>query len=184
MAYSLFRIEPPKGAATSPQDKAFMQASYWFYHFMTGQGRPVRIRYVELVVNPALQGRFDAKLARLTDQGRPCDPRWVFHGTKATNIDPITRDGFQVAGLIGNVGIANGKANGYGVYTATGPTMSMGYVMDCSALILAEALPGSSGAKWRDPSSPPVDRDSWTDGENVIVFFSGEQVLPRFVVHY
>jgi hypothetical protein len=101
---------------------------------------------------------------------------WVFHGTKAANIENIMSGGFKVGGR--DTGIVNGNSYGTGVYTAEGPGSPLAYSADSNQLILAKALPGTIGAKQSDKV------DSWRPRQDWIVFKEGRQLLPTYVVHY
>ena len=100
---------------------------------------------------------------------------WVFHGTKEANIEMICCGGFRVAQ--GNQ-VVNGAAYGHGVYTAKGPQTPMGYSErgGAHAVILSLALPGETGQQEK--------ADSWAPSDDWMIFKTGEQLCPKYVVHY
>lgn len=100
---------------------------------------------------------------------------WVFHGTAEANIEPICCGGFRVAH---GDQIKNGAAHGHGVYTAKGPQTPMGYAdgSGCGAVILSLALPGTTGQQGQ--------ADSWTPRGDWMIFKTGEQLCPKYVVRY
>ena len=65
---------------------------------------------------------------------------WVFHGTKAANIENIMTSGFKVGGR--DTDVVNGNSYGTGVYTAEGPGTPLAYSPDSKQLILAKASAG------------------------------------------
>jgi hypothetical protein len=102
---------------------------------------------------------------------------WVFHGTP--QVDAIMVGGFKVGGLDAGVGVANGTVHGHGVYTATGPDTPMRYARHgggANTVILAKALEGTRGAPGRS--------DCWAPRGDWLVFKSGAQLLPKYVVHW
>jgi hypothetical protein len=91
---------------------------------------------------------------------------YVFHGTRDVNVKSIITEGFKVGGA--GVPIANGAAYGNGVYTATGPSTPMGYTHGANKIFLARGLVLNSDISVND----------W------IIFKSGKQLLPCYVVHF
>jgi len=103
---------------------------------------------------------------------------WVFHGTSsAATVQSICTGGFKVAGQPGGPPIASGTAYGHGIYAATGPSTPMGYGKDSRSVILCLALPGKRGTQRE------VD-DSWYPRGDWVVFKTGAQLLPKYVVHF
>jgi hypothetical protein len=101
---------------------------------------------------------------------------WVFHGTpKIENVSAIMAGGFKVGGQ--GVRVANGSAYGLGVYTATGPNTPMQYAGNSgNRVILAKALEGVKGEQGVG--------DCWAPRGDWLVFKTGEQLLPSYVVHW
>jgi len=104
---------------------------------------------------------------------------WVFHGTGGDGIEGIMQSGFRVAGLDpGAPAMRNGNVHGRGVYTATGPNTPMAYSNSAgtNAVILAKALEGNRGRQ--------EIGDCWAPRGDWLVFKTGEQLLPKYVVHW
>ena len=84
-----------------------------------------------------------------------------------------------MGGRSADVPVANGSAYGHGVYTATGPNTPMGYANAGNAgnrVILAKALEGVKGRQEVD--------DCWAPKDDWLVFKTGEQLIPKYVVHF
>ena len=81
-----------------------------------------------------------------------------------------------MAGQPGGPPIANGAVYGHGIYAATGPKSPKFYGKDSRSVILCLALPGKGGRQEVDDSWYP--RDVW------VVFKTGAQLLPKYVVHF
>ena len=105
---------------------------------------------------------------------------WVFHGTSsAATVQSICTGGFKVAGQPGGPPIANGARYGHGIYASTGPKSPKLYGKDSRSVILCLALPGKRGARQEvDDSWYPRDHEGW------VVFKTGVQLLPKYVVHF
>jgi len=103
---------------------------------------------------------------------------WVFHGTSsAATVQSKCTGGFKVGGQPGGPPIANAARYGHGIYAATGPSTPMGYGKDSRSVILCMALPGKRGTRQE------VD-DSWYPRDDWVVFKTGAQLLPKYVVHF
>jgi len=160
------------GANTREQDE---------FNFACGQLERLRggrrgapVRKVDVYESPALDAAYAAAAAALPGSREV----WVFHGTDAASVVRIMASGFKVGGKDAGVGVANGSVHGHGVYTATGPDTPMGYAQmgGASAVILAKALEGTRGAQGVG--------DCWAPRGDWLVFKSGKQLLPKYVVHY
>ena len=88
----------------------------------------------------------------------------AFHGTAATNIDSICKNGYDPARR-------RGQAYGAGEYFATTPDTSMGYCSGGKKMLLNELLLGQSGTHH-------------TKHGTIIVMKNPEHDLPRFVVTF
>ena len=126
-----------------------------------------RVIQVDVYENKALEEQWNSKKQQLGHSA--CKPFWVFHGTDTANIGQIMREGLKVGGKDG-VPITNGSAYGPGVYTAAGPGVPLRYGQSKS-VILALGLGGQSGT---DSTRP---RGDW------VIFSSGAQLLPKYVLH-
>ena len=138
-------------------------------------GRTIQIHQIDVYESPTVERIYEAK--RLTKP--ESNELWVFHGTGDAGIDGIMQGGFKVAGRDpGAPPVRHGAAYGHGVYTATGPKYPMVYANSAgtNAVILAKALEGTRGLQGID--------DCWAPRENWLVFKTGEQLLPKYVVHW
>ena len=73
--------------------------------------------------------------------------------------------------------MANAAVYGHGIYAATGPSTPMGYGQLSRSVILCLALPGKRGGRQE------VD-DSWYPRDDWVVFKTGAQLHPKYVVHF
>jgi hypothetical protein len=77
-------------------------------------------------------------------------------------------------------------AHGRGVYTATGPSTPITFARDCNSVILATGLNGVTGIVGQGDNWKPVGKfcrkllqeNDWR------IFRTGEQLLPRYVIHF
>ena len=117
------------------------------------------------------------------------DPLIVFHGTTEAAIPSIMSGGFEVGGG-GKVPIRTGTLLGKGVYTSLNATVPGGYVAGggggtVKKLIMAVAVEGKRGGASPDAAMRAASgslRNASDD--NTVVFKSGEQLHPKWVVHY
>jgi hypothetical protein len=98
-------------------------------------------------------------------------PTMLFHGTSDVNWASIAARGFFVPGQ-GGVRVVNGSAYGLGVYTATTPSISTGYVRGARAIFVCAGL-------ITDHFASTVKNCGST-----VVFTEREQVVPCALVHY
>jgi len=152
----------------------FQKATAQFYHHMKSQSQ---VTMVEVYENKTLEMKYLNKQQTFINNGHTNEV-WVFHGTSTSNIKNIMCDGFKVGGK--EVPIATGNVYGTGIYSATAPTDPVGYNGGSKKLILSKALTGSTGSdiKGKDGS------DSWTPNRDWRIFKTGEQLLPRYVIHF
>ena len=157
------------GADTREQDE---------FNFACGQllrlsGHRTPVRQVDVYDNPALDAAYAAANAALPAASREL---WVFHGTP--HVDAVMASGFKVGGRDAGVAVANGTVHGHGVYTATGPDTPMTYARhgNTNAVILAKAIEGTRGAQGSS--------DCWAPRGDWLVFKSGAQLLPKYVVYW
>jgi hypothetical protein len=162
------------GANTREQDE-FNFACGQLERLRGGRGAPVR--QVDVYDSPSLDAAYAAAAAAAVALPGSRE-LWVFHGTGAASVVPIMAGGFKVGGKDAGVGVANGLVHGHGVYTATGPDTPMRYAQagGASLVILAKALEGTRG--------PQGVGDCWAPRGDWLVFKSGKQLLPKYVVHY
>jgi len=152
------------------------------FNFATGQymrllgtsAQPVK--RVDVYESKPVQAAYEQRKGQFEARGLR-EEIWVFHGTKtAEAVRSICTGGFKVGGEPGGPPIANGAVHGNGVYSAKGPATPMGYGQGSHSVILCLALPGKKGAKGVD--------DSWYPHGDWVIFKSGAQLLPKYVVHF
>jgi hypothetical protein len=88
--------------------------------------------------------------------------------------------GFKVGGVDPGVPVRHGAAYGNGVYSATGPAIAMGYNGGNNRVILARALVGTQKQQPR----ADAETDSWVPQKDWMIFKSGQQILPCYVVYF
>ena len=148
-----------------------------------------KIRKVSKIVNPDLQKLYDKHKSKMKRDKIDPDEKWVFHGTQDHIYDEICRNGFKVGGL--DVGVRIGTACGYGVYTATDPTMSIAYYSN-KRIILCKGLTGKKSLNKIDNTNEFLSnteyhsffQDNRGIMSNFYVFFNKELVLPFFFIEY
>jgi len=145
--------------------------------------RTLEVVKVEIVENPRLKRKFEAKRNKEVEEGGSGESLMLCHGTPKENILPIVRYNFDP--MIVN----NGRAYGDGVYFSECPEVSLRYsckrrdqnaVMEAEeqdptyTLILCEVLKGSL---------PVFKEFGGEDGRAaVIVVTEVDRLLPRYVV--
>jgi hypothetical protein len=169
--YQIARESLLSGEDTREQDE---------FNFALGQvarlhsaGTQLRVQQVDVYNAPLLCAVFASKKEAMPDAGGR--ELWVFHGTTKSNISSIMLGGFKVGGQDDGCAVVNGTAFGHGIYTATGPATPMQYAKGDSCVILAKALEGQRGAQ--------EAADSWSPKDDWLIFKSGEQLWPQYVVH-
>jgi cold shock CspA family protein len=134
------------------------------------------VKRVDVYESPVVERNYEMKKSSLK-QSREL---WVFHGTpKVEAITAIMSGGFKVGGRDHGVPIAHGDVYGTGIYTATGPETPIGYAQNGNArncVILAKALEGVKGRQ--------SVGDCWAPKDDWLVFKTGEQLIPKYVVHF
>jgi hypothetical protein len=153
------------------------------FNFATGQyvrllgTSAERVKQVDVYESKPVQDAYEQLKAQFSARGSK-EEIWVFHGTSsAATVQSICTGGFKVAGQPGGPPIANGAVYGHGIYAATGPRTPMGYGQGSRSVILCLALPGKRGTQQE------VD-DSWYPRDDWVVFKTGAQLLPKYVVHF
>jgi len=155
------------------------------------KAQPVVVERVDVYDVPHLKSRFEAKCDELAVRaGGVYDPLIVFHGTTEAAIPSIMSGGFEVGGG-GKVPIRTGTLLGKGVYTSLNATVPDRYVAGggggtvTKKLIMAVAVEGKRGGASPDAAMRAAS-DSWRNASDgsIVVFKSGEQLHPKWVVHY
>lgn len=130
-------------------------------------------------VNPALLGVFNSNpvlFFYFSSQGEFLEPGYFpvlcYHGTDIKNFPSIYQKGLLVPGSDTGIQVVNGSAFGKGIYLATTPSVSLGYVRPYNAneMIVCAACIGSSFVT--------------TDTGTVLVITKSSHVLPMFIVKY
>lgn len=140
-----------------------------------------------LIVNKALEERYLAKKNAMADQCGGVDKVnevLMWHGSAVGNYESIMRDGLKVGGVDG-IPVVNGDGCGYGIYAGKNFSTVIGCAQDSKKVILFQGLLGNNSPS---PIFIPSLLDngsthSYTNGE-ISVFFTKEQVIPRYLVEY
>jgi len=113
------------------------------------------------ILNPVLQAKF-------LEPGH--FPVLCYHGTNVENFPSIRERGLLVPGQGNELKVVNGSAFGKGIYLATKPNISLGYVRGASEMIVAAASIGNKFVS--------------TDTGQVLVITNSDHVLPMFIVSF
>ena len=171
-----------------PLDVHFRIAESQFLRLVNNLGgnmSKLKVKKVDVYMNPVLKGKFDAKLAefktKYTATPQHSQYLMLFHGTKSRDaVTNIMDNNFQCS--------LGGKF-GPGVYFSEYPSYTFGYG-GMSHLIVAQVLPGKTfamPAPRNQPLEPGYDshggvaRGDGTFAE--IVIFNTDQILPCYVIH-
>jgi hypothetical protein len=105
-------------------------------------GAAYHVTKVEYIVNPKLVEKFKAyrlKLAGHLDWEKT-KPILAFHGTAEANIDNIAKNNFDYS----KIGASTGNMGYYGkgIYFSEKTSYSIGYVKNCSKILLCQVLLG------------------------------------------
>lgn len=179
-------LDPPFDHSTVSRETQEANFVCGIFHNILGQEgsrvKIVRIQVIEYENDSKVWSNFREKKRAFDGKGKghQC---WVFHGSCAKSMSGIITQGFKVGGE--DVAIVNGSMYGSGVYTATGLRGPMAYatphrVTGTHHVVLAKGLTGDS----RTLSAPDGHCDSWIPRNNWLVFRSGEQLLPCYIVEY
>ena len=121
---------------SDPYDVHYSIAESRFYRLQTA--KQMKIVSIDIIENPALEAKFNAKQAEFKSKGIPSDPIFAFHGTAAQNIDSILSNNFSLDRV-------KVYAYGFGIYLSEQPEVSQGYSADCKSFILCKVLTGNPG---------------------------------------
>lgn len=175
--YSQYEFPPPKGDELSEvcAETTHFKNAEWQYKSLGGRHAIKKVVYIE---NPAVTQRYQKCKGKFKDK----KDIWVFHGSNEKAIELIKSDGFKVGGVDAGVGIANGKAHGYGVYTATGTSTPETFAAKehgSKCIILAKGLKGEKG-DFRTIGQKVGDHKAFLDW---VIFFTKEQLLPTYILY-
>ena len=168
-------------AAHSKELAEFIFACAQYNHLLGKVVQENKVKPVDVYESLPVQVAYNQCKVQLSKRGFGKEI-WVFHGSSsADTVKSICTGGFKVAGQHGGPPIKNGKVYGLGVYAATSPHTPMGYGKDSRSVILCLALPGKPG---NDAKQREVEEDSWEPKKDWVVFKTGAQLLPKYVVHF
>jgi len=164
------------GSTHSRELFEFNFAAGQYMRLLGASAQPVK--QIDVYKSKPVWEAYQQRKGQLSAQGLK-EEIWVFHGTtSAETVKAICTGGFKVAGQPGGPPIVNGAVHGHGVYSAKGPSTPMSYSQKGTSrsVILCQALPGKKGAR--------EVGDSWYPNGDWVVFKTGAQLLPRYVVHF
>ncbi|OMJ91736.1 hypothetical protein SteCoe_5635 [Stentor coeruleus] len=157
-------------------------------HFNSTRGNLNFIK-AHLIINKPLEERYLAKKNLMASQcggANRVNEILVWHGSSEANYASIMRDGLKVGGVDG-ISAVHGTSYGYGVYSGKSFSTAVGYVNGSKKVILFNGLLGNnSGSAINSNSVQALNNGSthsYTSGD-ISVFFTKEQVIPRFLVEY
>ncbi|KAJ7026967.1 hypothetical protein C8F04DRAFT_1123805 [Mycena alexandri] len=146
----------------------------------------MKIKTVHWFVNAKLEARFEAAKATLMALGIDSTERNLFHGTAATNIQPILKGGFLIPGVSPGIQMVHGAACGIGIYLATSPATSLGYTQGASRMFMCRVITGRSTPMVTNHIPLPLGQDSfesYSSGAVYVVKYV-DLVVPRYVVEF
>jgi len=179
---------PARHFDSSAADLHFRTAESQFYRLLKSSSASYKVVKVEYVVNPKLLTLFNKKKEEFEKLKYPdCNPVFGFHGTESKNIAPICTNNFSVPGSNGVAHKTDSGWYGKGIYFSEYPEYSIGYISDCSKILLCKVLLGKSykcnglimGQKCQTGYTSHLSPD-----EKELVIFHPDQILPCYVVHY
>lgn len=162
---------------------------------------------IDAYKNTTLLKRYLQQKENYKTQGISTDEVWVFHGALENEVvTSIMHEGFKVGGK--EVPIKHGSTEGIGIYTSEWAEIAMDYSGESRKLILASGLTGkevndvpsvieppfqlgngTAQEFWNESTSAipnllrSVTADSWRPNDYMVVFRSGNQLCPRYVIH-
>lgn len=108
----------------------------------------------------------------------------MWHGSAGVNYEPIMRDGLKVGGVDG-IPIVHGIGCGYGIYSGKYFSTIADRTTDSKKAILFQGLLGNNSAS--TITNPSLLNNgtlhSYTNNQ-LSVFFTKEQVIPRYLIEY
>lgn len=172
---------------------------------MAKHGIKFNITKVYRIINPVLQQRYDQAKKSMIAQLRQAEndyvadqnksknmdsiEKYVFHATDQQYYQEICQNGFKIGGI--DVAIKVGKVYGYGVYTATDPTMSIVFYNNKN-IIMCKGLTGKiSPTPFHDKQAFMNNKEFHSylcdfkgTQSNYYVFFKSDYVLPYYLITY
>ncbi|KAJ7279299.1 hypothetical protein C8J57DRAFT_1125126 [Mycena rebaudengoi] len=146
----------------------------------------VKLKNVHWFVNANLEARFEKAKETLMALGIDTTERNLFHGTAATNIEPILKNGFLIPGVSAGGTRVHGASCGVGIYMATTPLTSLGYTLGATKMFMCRVITGRTTPNISMAVPKPLGTDAfeaWESG-GVVVSKYVELVVPRYVVEF
>ncbi|EFA86677.1 PARP domain-containing protein [Heterostelium album PN500] len=169
-------LKPVRHFDNSIADLHFRTAESQFYRLLESSATSYKVSKVEYIKQEFLKLGYTE-----------CSPVFGFHGTSAKNIIPICANNFSVPGTNGVDHATDSGWYGKGIYFSEYPEYSIGYISDCSKLLLCKVLLGKSykcsGLITGQPCKTGYTSHLSPD-EKELVIFSPDQILPCYIVHY
>ncbi|GAM17278.1 hypothetical protein SAMD00019534_004530 [Acytostelium subglobosum LB1] len=180
-------LKPARHFDNSIADLHFRTAESQFYRLLDST-TSYKVSKVEYIVNPKLLKNFDKKKEEFVKANYPdCHPVFGFHGTASKNILSICSNNFSVPGSNGVKHATDSGWYGKGIYFSEFPEYSIGYISDCSKILLCKVLLGKSykcsGLITGQPCQTGYTSHLSPD-EKELVIFHPDQILPAYIVHY
>ena len=194
--YEEILLTPPKeiGKPKSLREQEYLNAKYAFENFLEDQSGTYYFKSAKLIVNKTLEARYAEKKKKMISEclgEKNIGEVYIWHGSKLENYPKIMNEGLKVGGVDYGVGVDQGNRFGYGIYSSTTPDTPIMYSNNSKFIIACLAMKGipstaaifdikalNSGLTHSfKPAVSGVEKNWW-------VFFTKEQVLPRFLVEY
>ena len=189
LPYAEIPLSPPRdpNRCESVLEFEYMRARYAFNNFVN-PGSNLEFKSAVLIVNKALEDRYSKKKVAMELQcgGRQqVNEVFIWHGSPEANYKNIMQNGLLVGGVDG-IPVAVGTACGYGVYSATTPNTPIGYAKGSKKVMCCLAMKGiNSTQQIRDIAQLNNGKThSYAHGVDWVIFFTKEQILPRYLVEY
>ncbi|KAF8885277.1 hypothetical protein CPB85DRAFT_1337235 [Mucidula mucida] len=151
--------------------------------------RPLVSNDIHWVVNYELEKRFEESRDILRDIcGEEPRELQLFHGTRPENIDSILNSGFRIGGMGGHA-IVNGTLQGYGVYLAADPNLSLGHAPNATRIFACRVLAGrTTGDLQYSQTLPKAEVGSGQfetySGIGIYVVRHTQLVLPCYMIEF
>ena len=186
--YQEIDLKPPEFADRPKNilENEYLKAKYAFNYFIN-PGECIEFSKAKLIVNKTLEKKYAEKKILMAQQcgGRDkINEITAWHGSKFENYPKIMNEGLKIGGV--NVEVAKGQVHGWGIYSAFTPNTPKQYARDSKWIACFLAMKGNKSDKKID-SAEGLDNGkthSYEPRDDWIVFFSQDQLLPRYLVEY
>ena len=189
LPYAEIPLSPPRNPDhyESVLEFEYMRARYAFNNFVSPANN-LEFKSATLIVNKTLEDRYSKKKVEMEKQcgGRKqVNEVYIWHGSAEANYKNIMQNGLLVGGVDG-IPIAQGAAYGYGVYSATTPNTPIGYARGSQKLMCCLSMKGNNSTEQiRDIAKLNNGKThSYACNADWVIFFTKEQILPRYLVEY